>query len=181
MKALTIVGLVAGFALLASLGVTAVLRNGNVELPPGLFYLPPLLAGLLGGVIAIVHEVGFAARFQRGDFEPPSKAAASDRRLPRIDRLWFWTIFAAWNAITAYLWSELKQRDTEGMVATFFSLTGGIILTLYIVGIPLRIVQNLIFKERRRQRLLETMMCIIAFIIMTSVFVMAVRSYVPHR
>jgi hypothetical protein len=180
MRVLTSIGAVAGFALLASPIVAMALRNWEVELS-GLSYLPPIFAGLFGGVITVVNEAGYAARIKRGDFENPVRATAHDNRLFRIDRLWLWTSLVAWLVIAAYMWWELnitwKLHGVERLGPTFLCLLWGGILMLYFVGIPFRIVLNLIFKERRRQRLLETIMCVIAFTTLTSVFVMAVRSY----
>jgi hypothetical protein len=68
MRVLAIIGAVTGFALLASPIMAMVLRSWKIELS-GLSYLLPILAGLLGGVVAVVYEAGVTARSKHGDFE----------------------------------------------------------------------------------------------------------------
>ena len=68
MKRLAVIGAVAGFALLASPIAAMALHNWKIELS-GLAYLMPVCAGLFGGVLAVVNEVGRTTRSAHRDIE----------------------------------------------------------------------------------------------------------------
>jgi len=173
---------VAGCVMLASPFVVMALRNWGVELPD-LPYTPPILAGLLGGVIVLVYEAGVAARPKAdADSENHTKVIIHDSRILEINRRWLWVSLVAWFLAAGLLsLSWLRQEPTLDVffgTLPFCLLWGGIMM-LYFVGIPLRIALNLIIKERRRERLWETVMCVIAFLTLTLVFVLGVLSFPP--
>ena len=97
-----------------------------------------------------------------------------------IDRLWLWISIIVWLLATGWLlftwWCREPTLNVLFGAIPVCLLWGGI-LTLYFVGIPLRIALNLIFRDRRRQRLLETVMCVVAFVTLTSLFFLAIRFY----
>ena len=95
---------------------------------------------------------------------------------PKIDRLWFLISMAAWIAILPY---AVRRQDWQltgknelvvlGSVFVVCVLKAGFLM-LYFVGIPSRIALNLALKERRRNRLWETVTCVVAFVSMSLVF-----------
>ena len=105
-----------------------------------------------------------------------------DDQIVKIDRLWLRVSLVAWLSATGWLVLTCWRQEPTWEVlfgVLPICLIWGSVLMLYFVGIPLRIVLNLIFKERRRQRLGETVMCFVAFLTITLVFVLAVRTYPP--
>ncbi len=80
-----------------------------------------------------------------------------------IDKAWLLvTLIAGVCAITwFFITSDAKQLLPYWIIV-------GSLATLYLVAIPLRIVLNLIFWEQQQKRLLETVMCVIAFIALTA-------------
>jgi NADH:ubiquinone oxidoreductase subunit 6 (subunit J) len=178
------IAIVAGCAMLASPFVLAALRNWGME-PPDLSYIPPILAGLLGGVIALVYEAGVKVRSKADvDSENHTRVTIHDNRLVTIDRLWLWVSLVAWlPAAGLFLWPwwhELGGRLDEFFGMVFVCLLWGGILMLYFVGIPLCIALNLIFKERRRQRLWETVTCVIAFLSLSLAYYLMAHIYPPE-
>ena len=100
----------------------------------------------------------------------------------KIDRFWLRVYVVAWILIATFLafnwWLQGHGLDELFGLFALCSAWGGLV-TLYLVGIPLRIALNLIFKERRRQRLWETVMCAIAFLTMSTIAYLVIRVYPP--
>jgi hypothetical protein len=105
-----------------------------------------------------------------------------DNRIMKINRVWLWVSLVTWLLAAGLLLLALLRREPTldvffGMLP--FCLLWGGIMMLYFVGIPLRIALNLICKERRQQRLWETVMCVIAFLTLSLVFLMGVLYFPP--
>jgi hypothetical protein len=169
-------------ALTSPFWVTA-LRNHGVELPD-LHFMPPVLVGSLGGAIVLLYEAGVAAQRKEGaDSESCRRSTGHDRRRLKGDRLWSWVSLAAWLYATGCLLLPWWLNEGEG-VGEFFGmlplcLIGGGWVMLYFVGIPLRVGLNLAVGERRRARLWETLMCVVAFVVMSIVAYMFIWVYPP--
>jgi hypothetical protein len=99
----------------------------------------------------------------------------------KTDRLWLWLALTVWIAMAVCLWWRINVSwnwaDWFGPI--FLGLLWGGLGMLYFVGIPLRIILNLVVKERQRERLRETIMCIIAFLSMTLIFFLAILNCPP--
>jgi hypothetical protein len=178
--------IVAGCAMLAIPIVAAAIRNWGMELPdlPHVPYMPSILAGLVGGVIVLAHEAGAAARSKANvDSGNHTSVTIRDNRNLKIDRFWSRVSFVAWLLAAGLLLVPWWRREGGGLdvffTMAFACLLWGEVVMLYFVGIPLRIALNLIFKERRRQRLWETVMCVVAFLIMSVVAYMVIWVYPP--
>jgi hypothetical protein len=175
--------LIVGVALLAGPFVMMAFRNWGME-PPDLSYLLPLLAGLLGSVILLAYEAGVAVQAKVDvDSGKHPRVPERDNRFSKIDRLWLWVTLAAWLLITSLILLPWWYREGGGL-DLFFGLLSVCLLwggfaAFCLIGIPLRIVLNLIFKERRRQRFLETVMCIVAFLTMSWILIAFILTYPP--
>ncbi len=69
------IAIVAGCAMLASLFAVMAFRTWSME-TPDLPYVPPILAGLLGGVIVLLHETG-AKALSKADVDSKNHAKAT--------------------------------------------------------------------------------------------------------
>ena len=172
------IAIVAGCAMLASLFAVMAFRTWSME-TPDLPYVPPILAGLLGGVIVLLHETGAKALSKADvDSKNHAKATKHNNRISKIDRLWRRVCFVTWLLAAGLIywpvlrWARGKPEDF--VLWAFLSLVDGAIVMFYFVGIPLRIALNLIFKERQPQRLWETVMCVIVFFVMSVVAYMSI-------
>lgn len=106
-----------------------------------------------------------------------------DNRISRIDCLWQRVSLVVWLIATCLFLLPWYCREGGGLGVFLGMLTacltwGGIVM-LYFVGIPLRVAMNLIFKERRRQRLRETMICVLTFLVMSVLAYMTIWLYPP--
>ena len=80
---MAVIGAVAGFALLASPIMAMALHNWKIELS-GLAYLLPVCAGLFGGVLAVVNEVGLTTRSEHRDSENQGSKGKCRRIWPSL-------------------------------------------------------------------------------------------------
>jgi hypothetical protein len=88
------------------------------------------------------------------------------------ERLWRVAnyVFGAASSIGLFVWikwSGALKPPPQGAFEIFhagvFSVLWGFVATLYVIGIPSRIVMNLVLGERRRSRWKETAVLLIAF------------------
>jgi hypothetical protein len=164
------IAIVAGCAMIARLVVAVQPRYKGSPEPS---YMPVILAALLGGVIVLVYGVLATRPKADVDSDINARVTTPDNRIARIDRLWLWVSLVAWGLAAIYVpwwfgeWDLEHYGLAELLTVISIGLLHGGIVMLYFVGIPLRIALNLIFKERRRQRLWETVMCVIAFLSMS--------------
>ena len=98
-----------------------------------------------------------------------------------IEKRWLQINIAVWLVIWALLFAEGFLHDFRlgGNVAWEFGLlttgVGAGIITLFVIGIPMRVAMNLIVKNRRMQCLKETVVCIVAFAILCWVWYTCVK------
>ena len=99
----------------------------------------------------------------------------------QTNRRWLIVSLLAWGLISALLcvrsymvWGKIEVWS-EVLIA---SVVGGP-LTLIAVSLPFRIIQNLIQPERRRARIRETVVCILAILAVVNLVYSFVVSYPP--
>ena len=161
-----------------------------------MFFFPWHLVFLVAVVWGFVLIFRRATRFgQRLNMRNPERAcgesddhgkAIQDNRISKTNRLWrrvcfvLWLLMAGWNYLRMLWWWSARGKPEDFVFWAILALVGGGIVTFYLVGIPLRVAPNLIVKERRRPRLGETVMCVIAFLVMTWVFYLGLFKYPPE-
>jgi hypothetical protein len=82
----------------------------------------------------------------------------------------YWGVWAGWDLARDGL-AEVAIRAALGVFVCAFHAG---MWMLYFVGIPSRVALNVIFKERRRQRFGETVMCVVAFLSLSLAFLMGI-------
>lgn len=112
------------------------------------------------------------------------RMSLDEKRVAKIDSLWLGICLVAWIPTAGSLMMQHGISLAHGV--TPFMLFGllfeslvdlfwGGIWVMYFVGIPLRILVNMLFRERRRQRLGETLMGLVTFLILSLSAFMAVN------
>ena len=99
----------------------------------------------------------------------------------RTNRRWLIISLCAWGLISALLFVRacVVGRFAEVTFAIFLTLVGGAIVTFVAVSLPFRVFQNLTQPERRTVRIWETVWCILAFLSLVYVVILAIISRPP--
>lgn len=90
-----------------------------------------------------------------------------ENRVAKIDRLWLWVCLVVWISATGYIVSRGSEQTVGAVVVTsqvVLGLLAGGIWMLFFVGMSLRIALNLLVTERRRQRVRETVICVVVLL-----------------
>lgn len=84
----------------------------------------------------------------------------------------------AWGLISAILFARgCAVSRTEFTLTIFLALVSGGILTVIAVSLPFRVFQNVTQPERRKARLRETVLCILAFLSLAYMLISAIINY----
>jgi hypothetical protein len=98
----------------------------------------------------------------------------------RTNRRWLIVSLIAWGLISALLFVRMCVVGlAEVSVMILFAPVSGGILTFIAVSLPFRVFQNLTQPERRKARLRETVLCILAFLSLVYMVISAIISYPP--
>jgi hypothetical protein len=99
----------------------------------------------------------------------------------QTNRRWLIVSLLAWGLISALLCvrSYMVWGKIEVWVAVLIAFVLGGPLTFIAVSLPFRIIQNLIRPERRRARIRETVVCILAFLALVNLVYSVIVTYPP--
>jgi hypothetical protein len=99
----------------------------------------------------------------------------------RTNRIWVLVSLLAWYLISALLFVRMwwLWGLNEVSFQFFCALISGALLTFIVVSLPFRVLQNVTQPERRRTRIRETVLCILAFVALVNLVYSVIVSYPP--